>query len=151
MNGLSSMKKFQDSLPMMLYRTLDAIMPLYRQVFRKHGVSEQQWRILRVLWEHKTCQVNLLASEALIPQASLVGVVNRMIDKGLIARTRSEEDRRVVWIDLTDKGRELESILSPLVDEIHAQITDRCASGEVTNVVQTLRSVILATSSTSKD
>ena len=50
-----TLDKFDKSLPMMLYRTLDVLIPKYRAVFKQHDISETQWRILRVLWEHESC------------------------------------------------------------------------------------------------
>jgi DNA-binding MarR family transcriptional regulator len=46
--------------------------------------------------------------------ATMVGLVDRLEAKGLLKRNRSDKDRRVVYIDLTDQGRELE-IKSPEV------------------------------------
>jgi len=44
------MPHFHQTLPMMLNLTLDAVMPLYRELFARYDLTEQQWRILRVLW-----------------------------------------------------------------------------------------------------
>jgi len=41
---------FRRSLPMLLNYTLDGIMPAYRTLFAQFDLTEQQWRILRVLW-----------------------------------------------------------------------------------------------------
>jgi hypothetical protein len=72
------MKNFDRSLPMMLYRTLDAVMPAFRQVFADYGLTEQQWRVLRVLWEHESVSMADLAAHTLIWSPSLVGIVDRM-------------------------------------------------------------------------
>ncbi len=42
------MPKFLESLPMLLSRTLDGIMPRYRSLFQAHGLTDQQWRVLRL-------------------------------------------------------------------------------------------------------
>jgi DNA-binding MarR family transcriptional regulator len=47
------MEEFSRSLPMLLYRTLDAVMPRFRRIFNEFGLTEQQWRVLRVLWQHE--------------------------------------------------------------------------------------------------
>ena len=44
-------QEFSRSLPMMLIRALDAVMPRFRDIFKEFGLTEQQWRVLRVLWE----------------------------------------------------------------------------------------------------
>ncbi len=55
------MQEFSHSLPMMLYRTLDTVMPRFRQIFSEFGLTEQQWRVLRVLWQHEQIAFRELA------------------------------------------------------------------------------------------
>jgi len=106
--------KFDKSLPMMLHRTLDTIIPRYRKVFKEHGLSEQQWRILRVLWEVDECTSADLAKKTLLPSPSMVGIIDRMSAKGLVIRQRSNEDRRIVYLSLTDKGRALQIMINTM-------------------------------------
>ena len=93
---------------MMLYRTLDSIMPSFRQIFLEFGITEQQWRVLRVLWENNGCNLQSLAQATLISSPSLVGVVDRLERVDLVERRRSEIDRRVVNIFVTNQGEALE-------------------------------------------
>ena len=109
-------QEFSRSLPMMLYRALDAVMPRFRRIFNEFGLTEQQWRVLRVLWEHDDIAFRDLAEITLIPAPSLVGVVDRLGTQGLVGRRRSEADRRDVFVHATDKGRELHRQVRPQVD-----------------------------------
>ena len=43
-----AMQDFSHSLPMMLYRALDAVMPRFRRIFTAAGLTEQQWRVLQL-------------------------------------------------------------------------------------------------------
>lgn len=119
------MESFHDSLPMRLYRALDAVMPAFRQVFSEFGLTEQQWRVLRVLWERGSVPLSSLASATLIPAPSLVGVVDRLTRNGLVARERSTGDRRVVYIHATEQGQSLEASVRPRVDAVYAQLMDQ--------------------------
>ena len=113
---------FTASLPMLLNRSLDAIMPPYRDLFQEFGVTEQQWRVLRVLWEQKhltSAQISILT---LLPSPSLVGILDRLEKKELVKRLRSSSDRREINITITDKGRELQSEVLPKVKKIQDQI-----------------------------
>ena len=47
------MPKFIDSLPMLLSRALDKVMPNYRGLFQAYDLTDQQWRVLRALWDQK--------------------------------------------------------------------------------------------------
>ena len=116
------MKHFERSLPMMLYRTLDVVMPSFRRIFKEFGLTEQQWRVLRVLWERDGCVLSELAEATLIPAPSLVGILDRLERNGMLTRRRSKSDRRKVHIFVSREGKELEQQVSPKVDEAYAEL-----------------------------
>jgi len=116
------LQEFSRSLPMMLYRTLDAVMPRFRQIFSEFGLTEQQWRVLRVLWQHEQIAFRELADLTLIPPPSLVGVVDRLTKSGLANRRRSDTDRRNVFVHATGKGQALEAEVRPRVEKAYAEL-----------------------------
>ena len=116
------MNQFQRSLPMMLYRALDALMPPFREIFTEHGLTEQQWRVLRVLWESDGRNLLGLSSDTLIPGPSLVGVIDRLVRDGLVVRQRSDIDRRVVHVFVTAKGKQIEKMVSSRIERVHRDI-----------------------------
>ena len=107
---------------MMLYKTLDVVMPQFRAIYSEHGITEQQWRVLRVLWEHESMPLLELADITLISPPSLVGIVDRLSKIAMVRRVRSEMDRRVVFIEITAKGKALKEEVSPRVDTIYARL-----------------------------
>lgn len=109
---------FRRSLPMLLNYTLDGIMPAYRTLFAQFDLTEQQWRILRVLWSEGSISSVELSKRTLLTAPSLVGILDRLEKKGLVERLRSETDRRSVLIQSTDKGSALQQQILPLVEEI---------------------------------
>lgn len=117
-----AMQDFSRSLPIMLYRTLDAVLPRFRQIFNEFGLTEQQWRVLRVLWEQESIAFSELSELTLIPAPSLVGVVDRLTNNGLVARRRSTTDRRSVFVYATNKGQKLEAQVRPRVDRAYAEL-----------------------------
>ena len=115
-------QSFSRSLPMMLYRALDAVMPRFRRIFNEFGLTEQQWRVLRVLWEEEEIAFRTLSDLTLIPAPSLVGVVDRLANQGLVGRHRSEQDRRNVFVFATDAGKELHGKVRPRVDAAYVEL-----------------------------
>ena len=99
--------QFSRSLPIMLYRTLDAVMPRFRKIFNDFGLTEQQGRVLRVLWERDEIALGELGRLTVLPAPSLVGIVDRLGKMGLVERQRSAADRRVVNVVATAGGRAL--------------------------------------------
>lgn len=107
---------------MMLYRTLDAVMPAYRELFARYELTEQQWRILRVLWEAEPLSASEVSQRTCLPSPSLVGILDRLEKKQLVSRIRSTNDRRIVHVTLTGKGRALGEEIAPQVSNIHDQL-----------------------------
>jgi len=116
------MQDFSHSLPMLLYRALHVVMPRFRAIFAAHGLTEPQWRVLRVLWEHEEVAFRELADTTLIPAPSLVGVVDRLHATGLVERRRSDTDRRQVFVLATAAGHALESAVMPAVELAYREL-----------------------------
>lgn len=116
------MQDFTRSMPMMLYRALHGVMPRFRAIFSEFGLTETQWRVLRVLWEHQQIAFGDLARLTLIPAPSLVGVIDRLHANGLVDRLRSDTDRRHVYVVATRAGRALEKQVMPAVESAYADL-----------------------------
>ena len=132
---------FTSSLPMLLNRSLDAIMPPYRDLFQEFGVTEQQWRVLRVLWEQKHLTSAQISNLTLLPSPSLVGILDRLERKDLVKRLRSTSDRREINITITNLGRELQSKVMPKVKLIQDQTREKLSPTEwkqINNILKKL-------------
>ncbi|MDG2375572.1 MAG: MarR family transcriptional regulator [Woeseiaceae bacterium] len=123
-------QSFSRSLPMLLYRALDVVMPRFRKIFNEFGLTEQQWRVLRVLWEHEEIAFRKLSDNTLIPAPSLVGVVDRLAQQGLVDRRRSAEDRRNVFVRATNEGSELHRKVRPHVDKAYVEMRESIDADE---------------------
>lgn len=133
--------EFTLSLPMLLNRSLDAIMPPYRDLFQEFGVTEQQWRVLRVLWEQKHLTSAQISNLTLLPSPSLVGILDRLERKDLVKRLRSTSDRREINITITNLGRELQSKVMPKVKLIQDQTREKLSPTEwkqINNILKKL-------------
>jgi homoprotocatechuate degradation regulator HpaR len=121
--------QFSHSLPMLLYAAIDVVMPRFRQIFKEFGLTEQQWRILRVLWDIEEVSHSDLARLTLIPAPSLVGIVDRLMNMQLVERRRSALDRRVVLVATTEQGRALRDELLPPVQQSYFELRDSIDDG----------------------
>jgi homoprotocatechuate degradation regulator HpaR len=108
------------NLPRLLLQAREAVMAHNRPHLREHGLSDQQWRVLRVLGEHGVVETGRVAREAFILGPSLTGVLARMERDGLIRRERDPADQRRTVVEATAKGRKLVDRLSQAV-EAHYQ------------------------------
>lgn len=108
------------NLPRLLLQARESVMAHTRPGLRVHGLSDQQWRVLRVLGEHGTVETGRVAREAYILGPSLTGVLARMERDGLIRRERDPADQRRTVVEATAKGLKLVDKLSHTI-EAHYQ------------------------------
>src|SRR5258708_24961626 len=91
------MREFSRSLPMSLLRAREAVMRHFRPSLRDHGLTEQQWRILRALAPIETIEVTELARVAFLLGPSLSRILRDLDARHLI-------ERRVANADLRPRG-----------------------------------------------
>lgn len=108
------------NLPRLLLQAREALMAHARPGLREQGLSDQQWRVLRVLGEHGVVETGRVAREAFILGPSLTGVLSRMERDGLIERARDPQDQRRTVVEATAKGRKLVDKLSHSIEAHYA-------------------------------
>jgi homoprotocatechuate degradation regulator HpaR len=104
------------NLPRLLLQARESLMVRTRPSLREHGLSDQQWRVLRVLGEHGTVETGRVAREAYILGPSLTGVLARMERDGLVRRERDPADQRRTVIEATARGLKMVERLSRSVE-----------------------------------
>ena len=109
------------NLPRLLLQAREAVMLHTRPSLREHGLSDQQWRVLRVLGEHAHesggIETGRVAREAYLLGPSLTGVLARMERDGLIARERCPQDARRTVVRATVLGLDKVQALSQTIEE----------------------------------
>ena len=108
------------NLPRLLLQAREAVMAHTRPSLREHGLSDQQWRVLRVLGEHGLVETGRVAREAFILGPSLTGVLARMERDGLIRRCRDPADQRRTVVEATPKGMRMVESLSHSIEAHYA-------------------------------
>lgn len=93
------------SLPIALLRARERVMGPIRGMLADAGVTEQQWRVLRVLDEEGPMDPTSIAERAVLLLPSLTRILHKLESKGLITRKRDTTDRRRQIIAATEAGR----------------------------------------------
>lgn len=94
------------SLTLTLLQAREAAMCFFRPLLNEHGLTEQQWRVIRILRQQGEMESYRLAELACILKPSMTGVITRLERDGLVRRRKSSSDQRRVHINLTEKGHE---------------------------------------------
>ena len=70
-------------------------------------VTLPEMRVIEVLGDHPGCIMRELADHLLAAVSTATGLVDKLVQKGLVRRERVDEDRRIVRAELSDAGREV--------------------------------------------
>jgi len=103
------MYKLEPSLPLALLQAREAALSFFRPLLNRYELTEQQWRVIRILSQHPNCELesHQLAEIACILRPSMTGVLLRLERDGLVRRWKPASDQRRLCVSLTPKGIEL--------------------------------------------
>ena len=119
------MRDFSRSLPMSLLRAREAVMRQFRPALRQHGLTEQQWRILRALASIDAIEVTELARVAFLLGPSLSRILRDLDARHLIERRIAKTDLRRGVVSISAKGLKLIEAVAPSSEAIYAAMTKR--------------------------
>ncbi|WP_058910757.1 homoprotocatechuate degradation operon regulator HpaR [Entomohabitans teleogrylli] len=114
-----------ESLTIALLQARETAMAWFRPILNRHNLTEQQWRIIRILAAHRSLDFHALAREACILRPSLTGILTRLERDGLVFRLKPLNDQRKLFASLTPKGVELYQQACHEVEEGYLQIEQR--------------------------
>jgi len=103
-------------------RAREVAMARFRPMLRKHALTEQQWRVVRVLAEFPKVDASELAQRALLLAPSLSRIFQHLEREKLITRSSDARDQRRSLFALTASGDKLYSKVAPESEAIYAQI-----------------------------
>ncbi|MFZ1816242.1 MAG: homoprotocatechuate degradation operon regulator HpaR [Rhizobiaceae bacterium] len=95
------------SLPIALLRARETIMIPIREMLQASGISEQQWRVLRVVDEAGEIEQSAIAQAACLQLPSLTRILRSMEGAGLVSRRTDEVDRRRTLVRISPAGKQL--------------------------------------------
>src|SRR5690242_11318190 len=84
-----------------------SVIASYRTVLEPLGLTHPQYLTMLALWEHGTLSVKALGALLHLEPATVSPLVKRLEQAGLVTRTRSSDDERLIEVALTANGRAL--------------------------------------------
>ena len=134
------------NLPRLLLEAREAVMLHTRPSLREHGLSDQQWRVLRVLGEHAHesggVETGRVATEAFLLGPSLSGVLTRMERDGLIERQRCTQDARRTVVRATATGLAKVQALSQTIEAHYSWMAQHLGPSQLTALYNLLDQLI---------
>src|SRR5436190_22562455 len=124
-----------------LWRTYDRLRMLEDELFLRHDLTAQQYNALRLLKaEHPATLPTLVLAGRLVSHApDITRLVDRLQERGLVARQRMPDNRRVVQVGITDAGIALLKGLEHPVRECHAKQLGHLSHTQLQGLIELLR------------
>lgn len=111
-----------ESLTIALLQARETAMKFFRPILKDHNLTEQQWRIIRVLVNYRSIEFHELAVKTCILRPSLTGILSRMERDQLIVRLKPVSDQRKLYLSLTQQGQELYELARHQVEQGYSEI-----------------------------
>ena len=143
-NARLPMRDFAHSLPMALLQARESAMRRFRPMLRRHGLTEQQWRVIRGLAEVDGLEVSELAERCMLLAPSLTRILQFLENKRYVKRTRVESDQRRSIVSLTREGRRLFEEVAPDSEACYAEIEQAFGKDGLDQLYEQLRRMYVA-------
>lgn len=123
---------------MLLIRAREAVMQRFRPHLRRYDITEQQWRILRVLAEQKRADMLDLSLKCCIQPPSLSRTIPLLASRGLVCRRPDAADQRRIVVELTPEGRALFRKMARESSQIAATLEDEIGVARLNEIYRIL-------------
>lgn len=115
-----------------LLRTSDLIQNRFLRLFRQFGLTPSQYNVLRILrGEAKPMPCLEIAERMIQVVPAITGLIDRLEKQALVQRDRSTEDRRVIYIVLTESGKKILAELDEPVRNLHQELLGHMTGTEL--------------------
>ncbi|MDB5386880.1 MAG: mgrA [Planctomycetaceae bacterium] len=120
-------------------RTNDQLQLRFSRLFRDHGLTSSQYNILRILRGAGTpLPILEIAQRTITVVPGITGLIDRLEQAGFVLRNRCLEDRRVVYVVLTESGSQTVADLDQPVLDLHHKLFGHLEATEL----QTLNKIL---------
>ena len=122
---MSSSQELSLKLFVVLSKVHKGMMDQAVQDMKRHGLSSTEFMILELLYHKGPSPLQQIGDKVLITSGSITYNIDKLEKKGLLRRTPSAADRRVIYAEMTEAGKQWMDKVFPL----HAKALDDAMGG----------------------
>ena len=123
---------------MQLLQARESTMFLFRPMLRQFGLTDQQWRVIRVLATNKQIEAFELSQQSMILPPSLTRILKNLEEKGFVKRSTDIGDQRKVLVSLSARGQKKYQQVVPASEKIYRSIERKLGKRELTELLNQL-------------
>lgn len=117
----------------------------------QYHVTPEQWGLINTLYSNEGISQKVLAQIASKDQASITRMLELLIDKNLVYKKFSSEDKRSFNLHLTDQGRELRNLILPIILKLTTKAMDGFSEKEMEDFKRSLIKILANLDDLEKD
>ena len=110
----------------------------FRPHLAEHGLTEQQWRVIRAVYETPGIEATVLSDQCCILLPSLSRILKALEHSGILVRQQASADKRRQIISLSSEGLALFLRMTPRSEEIYAEIEDKFGKENLHDLLQAM-------------
>ena len=117
-----SILHLENQLCFPLYAASRLTTQLYGPILKELNITYPQYLVLLVLWQKGNQTVNEICQSLYLESNTITPLLKRLEEKGIITRSRSQKDERIVNISLTENGISLKNKALEIPEQIYCSI-----------------------------
>ncbi|MFD1065077.1 MarR family winged helix-turn-helix transcriptional regulator [Oceanobacillus locisalsi] len=118
-----------------------ALEEVTKKDIKKHGMRTSDFAILEVLYHKGRQTIRDISESVLISTGSITYVIDKLEKKELLARVNCSDDRRVVYLEITDKGKEIMDDIFPKHQQVIEELFQGISEKDKQTVIDVLKTV----------
>ncbi len=130
--------KTDESLPIMLLRAREAVLRHIRPILQEHDITEQQWRVLRVLQESGPLEPTELGERCVVLTPSLTRILAALEKRKLIRREKHATDKRKQVVHLASGGDAVIGKIAPAAKNVYDSLEESFGKPQLINLLNKL-------------
>jgi DNA-binding MarR family transcriptional regulator len=122
-----------------LLRTADQLQIRFARLFRRFGLTPQQYNILRILrGEGRPLPILEIAARMITVVPGITGLIDRLEAASLVERKRCDQDRRVIYVAIAPQAVEILAQIDEPLMEMHTKLLGHMTAAELTSLSRLL-------------
>ena len=124
-----------------LTRTYKALLDKDQRNIRSYGLNTSEFGVLELLYNKGSHPIQQIGDKILITSGTMTYVIDKLEKKGLIVRRTCDNDRRIIYAELTETGKNKMMEILPNHDQALAESVDSLTSAEKEIMIEMLKKI----------
>jgi DNA-binding MarR family transcriptional regulator len=126
----------QQEAALSVLRTSDQLQIRLARLMREHGLTLSQYNVLRILrGEGKPLPILEIAGRTITVVPGITGLIDRLEQGGFVNRLRCQEDRRVIFVALAERGTKALAALDEPLMALHRKLLGHLSGAELKELI----------------